>query len=92
MGITFDPAEDALNRARHGVSLALATDLEWAMLLATPDIRRDYGERQRSHTPCLHDRSPVNSGSPRPGKMPPSPPVLPQTRTRMRLVPQNSGA
>ncbi len=44
MNITFDPAKDALNRAKHGVSLALATDLEWDLLLATADTRRDYRE------------------------------------------------
>ena len=42
--ITFDPAKDALNTAKHGVSLALASELEWGDLLAQPDTRRDYGE------------------------------------------------
>ena len=44
MQITFDPAKDAANVAKHGVSLALAVNLEWSWLLAAPDIRRDYGE------------------------------------------------
>lgn len=30
--------------AKHGVSLALAAELEWEWLLVKPDIRRDYGE------------------------------------------------
>ena len=42
--ITFDPAKDALNVTKHGVSLVLASDLEWEYLLAKPDQRRDYGE------------------------------------------------
>lgn len=46
MNITFNPAKDAVNRAKHGVSLALAVDLEWDMLLATLDTRRDYGEQR----------------------------------------------
>ena len=29
---------------KHGVSLALAVDLEWDWLLAAPDMREDYGE------------------------------------------------
>jgi len=29
---------------KHGVSLALAVDLEWDWLLATSDARRNYGE------------------------------------------------
>jgi len=28
MEMTFDPAKDALNTAKHGVSLALASELE----------------------------------------------------------------
>jgi len=42
--ITFDPTKDAANRDRHGVSLALAVDLEWGWLLAAPDTRHNYGE------------------------------------------------
>lgn len=44
MRITFDPAKDAANVDKHGVSLALAAKLEWGWLLAAPDTRRDYGE------------------------------------------------
>ncbi|MHB1512309.1 MAG: BrnT family toxin [Acidiferrobacter sp.] len=44
MEITFDPAKDVLNTAKHGVPLALALELEWGELLAQPDTRRDYGE------------------------------------------------
>ena len=44
MQITFDPAKDAANLAKHGVSLALAGGLEWDTLECKPDARRDYGE------------------------------------------------
>ena len=44
MEITFDPAKDAVNTAKHGVSLALASELEWDGLMAQPDTRHDYGE------------------------------------------------
>ena len=49
MKITFDPAKDARNCAKHGVSLALATGLEWDTALTWTDDREDYGEeRQRA--------------------------------------------
>ena len=45
MNIAFDPAKDALNRAKHGVSLA-----DFAGFDAAPVVRRDdrfdYGERR----------------------------------------------
>lgn len=42
--MTFDPAKDARNIAKHGLSLALAKSLEWDLLLATEDTREAYGE------------------------------------------------
>ena len=44
MGILYDPAKDAANLAKHGVSLALAIELEWDTAVVWPDARRDYGE------------------------------------------------
>lgn len=44
MEIEFDPAKDAQNIAKHGVSLALAEELDWADVLCHPDTRRDYRE------------------------------------------------
>lgn len=44
MNITFDPAKDAANLAKHGVSLALAAQLEWDSALTWTDVRRAYGE------------------------------------------------
>jgi uncharacterized protein len=42
--ITFDPAKDAANVSKHGVSLALAADLEWDWLLAAVDSRQNFSE------------------------------------------------
>jgi uncharacterized DUF497 family protein len=44
MQVTFDPAKDKANIAKHGVSLADAESLDWDLLLCRVDARRDYGE------------------------------------------------
>ena len=44
MQIEFDIAKDAVNIAKHEVSMALAADLAWETLKCKPDMRRDYGE------------------------------------------------
>ena len=44
MGIEFDPAKDAANLAKHGVSLALAAELDWESALAWIDDRFEYDE------------------------------------------------
>ena len=44
MGIEFDPAKDASNRARHGVSLALARELDWDAALVWVGERFAYDE------------------------------------------------
>lgn len=44
MKVTFDPAKDVANQAKHGVSLALAKELEWDTAVTWPDLRQDYGE------------------------------------------------
>ena len=44
VNITFDPAKDAANLAKHGVSLALAANIEWDGALVWRDERRAYGE------------------------------------------------
>jgi uncharacterized protein len=44
MQIEFDPAKDASNQAKHGVSLALAAELEWDAALVWVDTRYEYGE------------------------------------------------
>jgi uncharacterized DUF497 family protein len=46
MEITFDPAKDAANLAKHGVSLVEAANIEWDTLYAVPAIRQAYGEER----------------------------------------------
>jgi uncharacterized DUF497 family protein len=42
--VEFDPAKDDANRAKHGVSLAEASDFDWDTALEREDDRFDYGE------------------------------------------------
>jgi len=44
MRIEFDPAKDAANLATHGVSLALAAELDWEAALVWVDDRFEYDE------------------------------------------------
>lgn len=44
MKITYDPAKDAVNQAKHGVSLAAAASIDWASAVTWADNRMDYNE------------------------------------------------
>ena len=44
MRIEFDPAKDIENLAKHGVSLALARELDWEAALVWIDDRFEYDE------------------------------------------------
>ncbi len=44
MKIGFDPAKDLANQAQHGVSLALAGELDWDAALVWVDDRFEYDE------------------------------------------------
>lgn len=44
MRIEFDPAKDELNLGKHGVSLALARQLDWDAALVWVDERFTYDE------------------------------------------------
>ena len=44
MGITYDPAKDAVNIAKHDVTLTLASQFEWESAIVWLDKRREYGE------------------------------------------------
>ena len=44
MRIEFDPAKDASNHSKHGVSLALAAELDWESALVWVDDRFRYNE------------------------------------------------
>lgn len=56
MRITFDRAKDQANQTKHGVSLAVATCLDWTRVLAKPDTRRDYGELREIGYGVIDDR------------------------------------
>ena len=40
----FDPAKDEANQGKHGLSLALASGLDWDKALVWVDDRHEYGE------------------------------------------------
>ena len=44
MNLSFDPAKNAANLAKHGLALSDADGLEWDAALLWPDQRRDYQE------------------------------------------------
>ncbi|MGA9163146.1 MAG: BrnT family toxin [Thiobacillus sp.] len=44
MHIEFDPAKDLANQDKHGVSLAMAVELDWEAALVWVDERIEYGE------------------------------------------------
>jgi len=44
MKVEFDPVKDASNTVKHGVSLALADELDWEAALVWIDDRFEYGE------------------------------------------------
>ncbi len=44
MPIEFDPAKDLANQDKHGVSLAMAVELDWEAALVWVDERIEYGE------------------------------------------------
>ena len=46
MEIDFDPEKDAVNREKHGLSLAEVVRLEWKDAFVLPDERIAYGERR----------------------------------------------
>lgn len=56
MHITFDPAKDAANLAKHGVSLGLAAALEWESAVVWQDERRPYGEARQRALALLGER------------------------------------
>lgn len=44
MDIEFDPAKDAANIAKHGVSLEMASEMDMDLAIVGEDRRADYGE------------------------------------------------
>lgn len=56
MKYVFDPTKDAVNRTKHGVSLALAEILFAGSYVATTDNRFDYGEVRQVAFGLIADR------------------------------------
>jgi uncharacterized protein len=54
--IEFDAVKDESNRAKHGISLSEATQLDWDSLQAEADRRRDYGENRQIGYALMADR------------------------------------
>jgi len=44
MQIEFDPAKDASNQIKHGLSLGVAVELDWESALVRVDDRFEYNE------------------------------------------------
>jgi uncharacterized DUF497 family protein len=44
MHIEFDPVKDASNQAKHGLSLGMASELDWESALVWADDRFEYNE------------------------------------------------
>ena len=60
--ITFDPAKDEANFAKHGVSLGLAAEIEWDTALTWPDTRKDYDESRMGCIGVSGGANPTKSG------------------------------
>ncbi len=56
MKLTFDPAKDALNVKKHGISLSQAESADWADALEWVDLRFDYGEQRMASLVPLDGR------------------------------------
>jgi uncharacterized protein len=56
LDITFDQAKDKSNMAKHGLSLADASKLDWNSVMVKPDTRRDYQELREIGYGLIGDR------------------------------------
>lgn len=59
MTVSFDPAKDAINRAKHGLSLARADEVDLRTAVVRPDDRLDYGEPRWRAYGMLDGRLPM---------------------------------
>ena len=69
MDISFDPAKNALNIARHGISLERAREFEWHDAVVTEDRRRDYGELRNRALGYIGSRLHMLVYTPRAGRI-----------------------
>lgn len=44
MDIEYDPTKSGSNEQKHGVSLSVASKIDWSSVWCAPDDRKDYGE------------------------------------------------
>ena len=56
MEVTFDPAKDASNIEKHGVSLVEAAEFEWDEAITWADQRHDYDENRMIGLGYIRDR------------------------------------
>jgi uncharacterized DUF497 family protein len=42
----WNPAKQAVNQAKHGISFASAEGFDWPTALVAEDLRKNYGERR----------------------------------------------
>ena len=56
MSIDFDPAKDAINREKHGVSLSRAAEIDLTTAFVLADDRKGYGEPRWRAYAMLDDR------------------------------------
>ena len=56
VSLTFDPAKDAANLAKHGFALLDAVGFEWEAAVVWSDNRRDYGELRMVGLVPVNDR------------------------------------
>lgn len=54
--MTFDPAKDATNLAKHGFSFLDAKGFEWDATVVWPDTCRDYDEARMAGRVPVNDR------------------------------------
>jgi uncharacterized DUF497 family protein len=54
--ITFDPLNDSMNQAQHGVSLDFAREIAWNNAICWNDDRYDYGETREIGLGLLQGR------------------------------------
>lgn len=56
MKFDYDPAKDAINRRKHGISLGDAAFADWDREMSFIDNRNDYGESRVQAMVPLNDR------------------------------------
>ena len=56
MRIDFDPAKDAANIAKHGLSLVMAVEIDFTTVVIRSDDRHDYGESRWRAYGMIGDR------------------------------------